>query len=110
VAITAVAVLALGTILRKSAAAVTAGIAVFVLPYIFGSTFTGSGEQWLFRLTPAAGFAVLGALPRAAQVSYPYTLANGYYPLGPWAGLAVLGAYAAVALGVANFLVRRRDA
>jgi ABC-type transport system involved in multi-copper enzyme maturation permease subunit len=110
VAITAVAVLALGSILRKSAGAVAAGIAVFVLPYIIGSTLTGSAEQWLFRLTPAAGFAVLGALPRAAQVSYPYTLANGYYPLSPWAGLAVLGAYAAVALGVATFLVRRRDA
>jgi ABC-type transport system involved in multi-copper enzyme maturation permease subunit len=109
VALTAVAVLALGTILRKSAGAVTAGIVVFVLPYVIGSSLGGSAEPWLFRLTPAAGFAVLGDLPRAAQVSYPYTLTNGYYPLGPWAGLAVLGAYAAVALGVASFLVRRRD-
>ena len=24
------------------------------------------------------------------QVAYPYTLGNGYYPLAPWAGLAVL--------------------
>jgi ABC-type transport system involved in multi-copper enzyme maturation permease subunit len=110
VAVTAVAVLALGTILRKSAGAVTAGIVVFVLPYVIGSALTGSAEQWVFRLTPAAGFAVLGALPRAAQVSYPYTFANGYYPLAPWAGLAVLCAYAAVALGVATLLVRRRDA
>jgi len=110
VAITAVAVLALGTILRKSAGAVAAGIVVFVAPYIIGSALTGSAEQWVFRLTPAAGFAVLGALPRAAQVSYPYTFANGYYPLDPWAGLAVLGAYAAIAIGVATFLVRRRDA
>jgi hypothetical protein len=61
-------------------------------------------------LTPAAGFAVLQAVPYAAQVSYPYTLANGYYPLAPWAGFLVLCAYAVVALAVATFLVRRRDA
>jgi len=110
VAITAVAVLALGAILRKSAGAVTAGIAVFVLPYVVGSALSGGAEQWLFRLTPAAGFAVLGSLPYSAQVSYSYTLANGYYPLAPWAGLLVLCAYAVLALGVAAFLLRRRDA
>jgi ABC-type transport system involved in multi-copper enzyme maturation permease subunit len=110
VAVTAIAVLALGIILRKSAGAVTAGIAVFVLPYILGSALSGGAEQWLFRLTPAAAFAVLGALPYSAQVSYPYTLANGYYPLAPWAGLLVLCAYAALALAIAAVLVRRRDA
>jgi ABC-type transport system involved in multi-copper enzyme maturation permease subunit len=110
VAVTAVAVLALGAILRKSAGAVTAGIILFVLPYIFGSAISGGAEQWLFRLTPAAGFAVLGSLPYSAQVSYPYTVANGYYPVAPWAGLLVLGAYAALALGLAAFLLRRRDA
>ena len=110
VAVTAVAVLALGAIMRKSAGAVTAGIVVFVLPYILGSSLSGGAEEWLFRLTPAAGFAVLGALPHSAQVSYPYTFANGYYPLAPWAGFAVLCAYAALALGIATFLLRRRDA
>jgi ABC-type transport system involved in multi-copper enzyme maturation permease subunit len=110
VAVTAVAVLALGTIMRKSAGAVTGSIVIFVLPYIIGSAISGSAEQWLFRLTPAAGFAVLGVLPRSPQVSYPYTLGNGYYPLAPWAGLAVLCVYAALALGVAAYLMRRRDA
>lgn len=109
VAVTAVAVLALGTILRKSAGAVTAGIVVFVFPYITGSAVSGGADTWLFRLTPAAGFSVLGALPYSAQVSYPYTFGNGYYPLAPWAGLLVLCAYAAVTLSVATALVRRRD-
>jgi ABC-type transport system involved in multi-copper enzyme maturation permease subunit len=110
VAVTAVAVLALGTILRKSAGAVTVGVVVFVFPYILGQFLSGSAQEWLFRLTPAAGFDVLGTLPRSAQVDYPYTLGNGYYPLGSWAGLGVLCAYAAVALALATFLLRRRDA
>jgi ABC-type transport system involved in multi-copper enzyme maturation permease subunit len=110
VAVTAVAVLALGTILRKSAGAVAAGIVVFVLPYILGQFLSGSAQEWLFRLTPAAGFDVLATLPRSAQVAYPYTFGNGYYPLAPWAGFAVLCLYAALALGVAAHLLRRRDA
>ncbi|WP_255952194.1 ABC transporter permease subunit [Streptomyces odontomachi] len=110
VALTAVAVLAVGTIVRKSAGAVTAGIVVFVLPYVIGSSLSGAAERWLFRLTPAAGFSVLGTLPRSAQVAYPYTMANGYYPLSWWAGLAVLCGYAALALGIAAVTLHRRDA
>ncbi|GAA4483983.1 hypothetical protein GCM10023191_006450 [Actinoallomurus oryzae] len=110
VAVTAVAVLAVATIVRKSAGAIAASIVVFVLPYIVGSSMSGGAEEWLFRLTPAAGFSVLGALPRSAQVTYPYTMANGYYPLSWWAGLAVLCAYAALALGGATVVLRRRDA
>jgi len=110
VAVTAVAVLALGTILRKSAGAVTAGIVVFLLPYVIGSVASGGAGTWLFRVTPAAGFSVLGAFPRSALVSYPYTLGNGYYPLAPWAGLLVLCAYAAATLAIATSLLRRRDA
>ena len=110
VAVTAVAVLALGAILRRGAGAVTVGIVVFVLPYTLKQVLGGSADEWLFRLTPAAGLDVLAALPRSAQVAYPYTLSNGYYPLPPWAGIAVLCAWAAVALGVAALVLRRRDA
>ena len=35
---------------------------------------------------------------------------NGYYPLPPWAGFAVLCAWAALAFGLAVVLLRRRDA
>jgi ABC-type transport system involved in multi-copper enzyme maturation permease subunit len=114
-ALTAIAVLALGTILRRSAGAVTASIVVFVLPSLIGPGILGPGASggvatWLDRVTPAAGFSVLTALPRSALVEYPYTLANGYYPLPPWAGLVVLCVYAVAALAAAAFLLRRRDA
>lgn len=108
--LTAVAVLALGVMLRRSAGAVTAGIVVFVLPYIIGSALSGGPETWLFRVTPAAAFSILGALPRSSVVSYPYTFANGYYPLSPWAGLAALAVWTAVALGAGWWLLDRRDA
>jgi len=108
-AIAAVLVLALATILRRSAGAVVTGIVVFVLPFVISHPLSPAVSDWLFRTTPAAAFAVEGALPRFAQVSDAYTMQNGYYPLGPWLGLAVLGAYAAVAFGGAVWSVRRRD-
>jgi ABC-type transport system involved in multi-copper enzyme maturation permease subunit len=113
--LTAIAVLALGAVVRRSAGAITAGILVFVLPSLIGPGILGPGASggaatWLYRITPAAGFSALAALPRSALVDYPYTLANGYYPLPPWAGLAVLGLYAIAALALAAFLLRRRDA
>ncbi len=37
-------------------------------------------------------------------------VSNGYFPISPWAGLAVLAAYIAVAMGAATWLLRRRDA
>jgi ABC-type transport system involved in multi-copper enzyme maturation permease subunit len=62
------------------------------------------------RLTPAAAFAIQQSIPQYSQVSNLYTPSNGYYPLAPWAGFAVLCAWAALALGLAVFLLRRRDA
>jgi ABC-type transport system involved in multi-copper enzyme maturation permease subunit len=106
----AVTVVALAVILRSAAAAVSTGIAVFVLPYAVGMVASGSAGAWLLRLTPAAGFSVLGVLARSPLVDSAYTLANGYYPLAPWAGLAVLCAYAAAALWLAGLLLHRRDA
>jgi ABC-type transport system involved in multi-copper enzyme maturation permease subunit/regulation of enolase protein 1 (concanavalin A-like superfamily) len=112
-ALTAVGVLALGTILRRAAGAVTIGITVFVLPGLLGPGVLGpgaSGASWLYQVSPAAAFSVFGALPRSSLVDFPVTLANGYYPIGPWAGLAVLAAYAAAALALATYLLHRRDA
>jgi ABC-type transport system involved in multi-copper enzyme maturation permease subunit len=37
-------------------------------------------------------------------------VADGYYPLSPWAGFAVLCAWAVAALALAAFLLLRRDA
>jgi hypothetical protein len=93
-----------------SAIAVTTVIVVIILPYIL-ATFTTSGfTQWLLRITPAAGFAIQQAYPAYHQVDASYTIVGGYYPLPPWAGFAVLCAWAAAAVALAAALLRRRDA
>ncbi len=111
-AVTAVLALALGVVLRRSAATVTLVIVVIVLPYIMGvaSILPASASDWLLRITPAAAFAFQQAAPQYPQVTAIYTPTSGYFPLAPWAGLAVLCAYAALALSLAAVLLGRRDA
>jgi ABC-type transport system involved in multi-copper enzyme maturation permease subunit len=108
----AVLALAVGAVLRRSAAAVTAVIVAIVLPVLLAVTnvLPAAAAEWLLRLTPAAASAIQQPIPRYPQVSWAYTVVNGYYPLAPWAGLAVLCGYAALALTLAVFLLRRRDA
>jgi hypothetical protein len=50
------------------------------------------------------------AVPRFSQVTAIYTPSGGYYPLAPWIGFAVECAWAAAALALACYLLRRRDA
>ena len=111
-AVVAVFALAVGTVLRRSATAVTTVVATTVLPYLLALTpfLPPPMAQWLTRFTPAAGLAVQQTLVRYPQVDTVYTPANGYYPLPPWAGFAVLCGYTAFALGLAAVLLRRRDA
>lgn len=110
-AVAAVLALALGTILRRSAPAVTAVIVLIVLPYILAvaSVLPAAAADWLLRVTPAAAFAVQQTLVRYPQVTAAYTPVDGYFPLSPWAGFAVLCGYALVALCLAAYLLRRRD-
>ena len=108
-AVAAVLALALGTAFRRSAAAVVTGIVLLVLPFILVYTLPAGASNWLMRLTPTAAFAVQGTQPVSPLVANAYTVTNGYYPLEPWAGLAVLCGYAAIALGAATWLLRRRD-
>jgi ABC-type transport system involved in multi-copper enzyme maturation permease subunit len=110
-AVAAVLALAIGALLRRSATAVTAVIVVLVLPYLLAvSVLPAGAAQWLLRVTPAAAFALQQSTPQYPQVDNIYTPANGYFPLAPWTGLAVLCAWAALALGLAVVLFRRRDA
>jgi ABC-type transport system involved in multi-copper enzyme maturation permease subunit len=104
--------LSVGTVLRRGAGAVTTVIVITVLPYLLiANPFMPAGvANWLTRVTPAAAFAVQQTLVRYPQVENPYTPYNGYYPLAPWAGLAVLAGYAMVSLAVAAVVLRRRDA
>ena len=64
----------------------------------------------LTRLRTAAGFALQQPYPAYSQVSMFYAPISGYFPLAPWAGLAVLAAWTAAALALAAWLLRRRDA
>jgi ABC-type transport system involved in multi-copper enzyme maturation permease subunit len=111
-AVTAVFALGVGTILRRSATAVTTVVAATVLPYLLALTpfLPPPMAQWLTRVTPAAALAVQQTLTRYPQVDSVYTPANGYYPLPPWAGLAVLCGYTALTLALAAVVLRRRDA
>jgi ABC-type transport system involved in multi-copper enzyme maturation permease subunit len=110
-AVAAVLALALGTVVRRSAAAITAAIAVIVLPYILGvaAVLPVGAAEWVLRVTPAAAFAIQQSVPAYPQVTAAYTPPM-YFPLSPWAGFGVLCGYTALALGLAVLLLRRRDA
>ena len=119
-AVAAVLALAIGTIVRRSAPAVAIVILVIIVPYLLsfgplsGSQPQGSGPGggggWPLQITPAAALSVQQAVPQFHQLIAIYSLNAGYYPLAPWAGLAVECAWAAAALALAYYLLRRRDA
>lgn len=92
--------LGLGTIIRKTAGAITAVFGViFVLPVVFG--LLPSSMSGLQKFLPTvAGQAIING---GASVRDPSSLS-------PWVGLGVFALYAAVALGFAAFSLVRRDA
>ncbi|WP_255947905.1 DUF1349 domain-containing protein [Streptomyces odontomachi] len=108
----AILALSVGALIRRSAGAVTTVVVAVVLPYLlFANPFMpASVSNWLARVTPGAAFAVQQTLVRYHQVASDYTPYNGYYPLAPWAGFAVLAGYAAASLAVAALVLHRRDA
>jgi ABC-type transport system involved in multi-copper enzyme maturation permease subunit len=97
-AVVAVLSLAVATILRRGAASIALVLVVLLVPQIVATGLPLSVAMWLERLTPAAGFAIQQTLHR-------YDTA-----IAPWAGLAVLCGYAALALAVATWRIERRDA
>ncbi|BCL84595.1 hypothetical protein ccbrp13_70600 [Ktedonobacteria bacterium brp13] len=110
VGVVAVFALALGVLFRYRVVAVIVGLALTVLPFILANLAPLAVSQWLLRLTPAAGFAIQQSIPEYPQVIGLYTLQAGYYPLAPWVGFAVLCGYTVLALGLAVFVPRHRDA
>ena len=96
-AIVAVLSLGVGTLVRRTAAAVTVVIALVVLPRIIGAFLPVGAELWINRITPLAGLSIQQTRDRFD------------YALGPWQGLAVLCAWAAAALALAWWSLRRRD-
>ncbi|HEY7147384.1 MAG TPA: ABC transporter permease subunit [Streptosporangiaceae bacterium] len=111
-ALAAVFALALGAILRRSAAAITIAVAAVVMPFLLAGLQilpAGAGD-WLLRLTPAAALAIEQSIPRYSQVAIVISPVRGYYPLSPYAGFGVLCLWTAAALVLALVLLRRRDA
>jgi ABC-2 family transporter protein len=109
----AVLAVAAGALLRRSAAAVTAVIVVIVLPYLLtvvAPVLPAGPADWVLRISPAAAFSVQQVIPSYAQVTNVYTPAQGFFPLAPWAGLAVLCGWAVLALALAAVRLRSRDA
>jgi ABC-type transport system involved in multi-copper enzyme maturation permease subunit len=111
-AVAAVIAVALGAVLRRSAAAITLGIVTIVLPFLLAvlNVFPAGIGDWLLRVTPAAGLAIEQSIPNYYQVLTRTNPIQGYYPLSPFAGFAVICAWAAAALALALYVLRRRDA
>ncbi|MFD9946339.1 DUF1349 domain-containing protein [Nonomuraea sp. NPDC059023] len=97
----AAAVLALGlaALVRRGIVAVGLAVGLVVAPYLLA----GAGlAPWLLMITPAAGFAITQSVPVFAHIEVDPSLLGGYYPLPPWAGLAVICGYAALVLWLAH--------
>ncbi|WP_182876990.1 hypothetical protein [Microbispora sp. H10670] len=104
-AASAVLALGLAALVRRTVVAVGLAVALVVVPYLLATVGLPS---WLLTITPAAGFAITQSVPTFAHVDVIPSLLGGYYPLPPWAGLAVTCGYAALAL-VAATAVRRGE-
>jgi ABC-2 type transport system permease protein len=100
-AVTATLGLAVGTIVRHSAGAITTMVAVILLPSLLGPLFGDLG-RWVGGASP------LAALQKLTQSSDAAADAVG--TLAAWPSLALVGAYTAAALLVGAALLRGRDA
>ncbi|MFI5658392.1 ABC transporter permease subunit [Streptomyces sp. NPDC051684] len=100
-AVAALLGLAIGTLVRHSAGAVTTVIGLLLLPSLFGPLF-GDAQRWIAGLSPTA------ALEKLTQTSDASAQAVG--SLGPWPSLALVAGYTAVLLALALATFRRRDA
>lgn len=81
---------------RSRRVAIATALVLLLLPRIIGTALPAAAAQWLERITPAAGFAI-------QQTVHRYDTA-----IGPWSGLGVLALYAAAALGIGIWWVRRQ--
>jgi hypothetical protein len=100
----AVVGLGMGILLRHSAAAITVTIVLVLLPLILGMILPDSSPKWLMYTTLAGGMATQRAKPPTVTLAEPWAM------IGPWAGIGVVAAWVAVALGLAWWQLRKRDA
>jgi ABC-2 type transport system permease protein len=91
--------MAIGALLRHTAAGISTAIGVvFVLPIIAG-LLPGSWGQHIYNYLPSVAGAMLGQAQQGAD-----------QVLTPWQGFAVLCGWTALLLAAAFYLLRRRDA
>jgi hypothetical protein len=102
--------LAAGAILRRSAGAITAVIGLVIVPLVLAVILPTAPAVWLLRYTPAAAFSLQTSTLQYSQVNTACIPYHGCYPLAPWTGFAVMCAWAVLALGLAGYLLHRRDA
>jgi hypothetical protein len=96
--------LAIGMLLRHSAAAITLTVVLLILPLIVGMILPGSSPKWLMYTTLAGGLATQRAKPPTVTLAEPWAL------IGPWAGISVVAAWAVATLALAWWRLRTRDA
>ncbi|MCK9874238.1 hypothetical protein MXD59_00280 [Frankia sp. Ag45/Mut15] len=96
--ITTVALFAVGvaTIVRRASIAIPLVVAAVILPGLLSSS--DSVQRFAQRWTPFAGFAI------------QHTVQRPDYYAGPWQGLGITAAYAALALAGGLVVANRRDA
>jgi hypothetical protein len=102
----------IGTVTRRGLTAVVLAVILLIVPRVLTtvSLLPDAASEWLLRVTPAAGYAIQQTVPAYRQIARPYSPADGYYPLAPWAGLAVLAAWAVAVLALGVVRTRRADA
>jgi ABC-2 type transport system permease protein len=95
----AIFALGIGTILRNTAGAITLVLAVLLAPVIAIGFLPESLAEVMEKVSLiGAGLAIQQTVERPDNI-----------PLGPWAGLGVVAAYAATALVVALWSIAKRD-
>ncbi|WP_126639338.1 ABC transporter permease [Embleya hyalina] len=94
--------LGVGTMLRHSAGAITAVLAIVLVPTIFGGFIPGKFGDWVVVYSPTALLTKMVA---------PYGDVEGGMAggLGPWPGMVLMTCYAAAALAGAATLIKSRD-
>jgi len=108
-AIAAILALSAGVVLRRSAGAITVVVALLIVPVILGTILPQGPADWVLRLTPAAAFGLQQGTPQYSQVMHTCEPYNGCFPLAPWNGFLVACVWAVAALGLAVYVLRRRD-
>lgn len=100
----------LGRWLGRRWLAILVAVVLVVVPYAVSIVplLPDAVADWLLRLTPAAGFAVLQTAVEYPQVTAHYAPSTGFFPLPWWAGLLVLAGYVLAVMGASGSGGRRR--